>query len=487
MEHQRRANGRPIPKEALKQQRVRKAMQALYVVLVVAVFIGVYSVVDAAVDRFHWKLDLTEGRVFQLTETTEEVLAGVEKDVTVLILNNEKDADTNIAEVLSRYEAASSRIRVDYLDMELNPAVVEEYRQKGVSLSEDGVLVLCGDYVKFIQWSDLYEIRTTTGADGGQSYSITGLKAETRLTAAILEVTTQEISTIAFTAGHSESAPEALEDLIAANNYRAQRLVLGVDAIDETVETIVIAGAKLDFSPGEIQLLDEYMARGGNLMVFREPGVESLPNLDSYLAEWGLTVTDQVVLEPRQQMDSPMNIIPEFGVSMINVRFSEEATYLVLPKSRGIETANLNGCVTNTVLRSTSSSYGKSFSALESLTQAAEDRTGPFTLAATSERSFRTAEGEEKTQYVFLTACTGLYQESYLKTESIGNADFVVEVLSYMNDHAVTLNIPAKNLATSAITVSWGMAVLFAAVFIVLIPCGLLLAGIRQYLKRRHV
>jgi hypothetical protein len=31
------------------------------------------------------------------------------------------------------------------------------------------------------------------------------------------------------------------------------------------------------------------------------------------------------------------------------------------------------------------------------------------------------------------------------------------------------------------------MAVLFAAVFIVLVPCGLLLAGIRQYLKRRHV
>ena len=307
------------------------------------------------------------------------------------------------------------------------------------------------------------------------------------LTAAIVEVTTRETAAIAFTAGHSESAPEALEELMAANNYQAKRLVLGVDAIDEAVETIVIAGAKLDFSPAEIALLDEYMARGGNLMVFREPGVESLPNLDAYLAEWGLTVTDQVVLEPRQQMDSPLNIIPEFGVSMINVRFSEEATYLVLPKSRGIETANMGDRVTNVVLRSTSSSYGKSFSSLQSLSQEAGDRSGPFTLAATSERDYRTADGETKAQYVFLTACTGLYQESYLKTESIGNADFVVEVLSYMNDHTVTLNIPAKNLAASAITVSWGMAVLFAAVFIVLVPCGLLLAGIRQYLKRRHV
>ena len=87
---------------------------------------------------------------------------------------------------------------------------------------------------------------------------------------------------------------------------------------------------------------------------------------------------------------------------------------------------------------------------------------------------------------MFLTACTGLYQDRYLKTESLGNADFVLEVLSYMNESSVTLNIPTKNLAASDISISWASTVAFAVVFVVLLPVGLVAAGILLFLKRRH-
>ena len=49
MEHQRRANGRPIPEEVLKKQKRDRAMRLTFVVLVVAVTIGVFSVISAAV------------------------------------------------------------------------------------------------------------------------------------------------------------------------------------------------------------------------------------------------------------------------------------------------------------------------------------------------------------------------------------------------------------------------------------------------------
>jgi ABC-2 type transport system permease protein len=290
---------------------------------------------------------------------------------------------------------------------------------------------------------------------------------------------------VAFTAGHSENPPEGLKDLIAASNYDVGQVVLGVDTIPENTKTLVIAGAKRDFSQEEIQLLDGYMDQGGNLLVFRDPEVESLPNLDAYLQEWGLTVEDQIVMEPRQQMDSPMNIIPSFGLSMINVYFSEQSTYLVLPECRAITLAHTNDRITNEVLKSTSSAYAKSFRDMGTLTQADGDAKGPFTVAATSERSY-TADGEAKTQYVFLTACTGLYQDKYLTTDSLGNADLVLEVLSFMNDSAVTLNIPTKNLAAGDITISWASTVAFAVVFVVLLPVGLMAAGIALFLKRRH-
>ena len=228
------------------------------------------------------------------------------------------------------------------------------------------------------------------------------------------------------------------------------------------------------------------MDRGGNLCVFRDPEINSLPNLDGYLAEWGIAVTDQVVLEPRQQMDSPLNIIPNFGVSMINVYFSEHSTYLVLPECRALELTNANASITNTVLRSTSSSYAKNFLSMSSLTQREEDAVGPFTVAATGERSFTNSAGESDTQYVFAVACTGFYQDSYLKTGSLGNADLVLQVLSHMTDNEVTLNIPTKNLTADSLSVSRTGIMLFAAFFVVILPLSLLLTGVWVFLKRRH-
>ena len=486
MEHQRRANSGVIPAEVQRQRRRENRLRIACLLLTIAVIFGMYSVVSAATERFSWKLDLTEDQVFRLTNTTKSILSELEDTVTFTYCNNRSDADTNLKEVLSRYASASSRIDVAYVDLDANPALVETYNQKGIELSPDGVLVTCGIQSRFIPWSELYEIRTTSGGDGSQSYAITGLKAETMLTSAVVAVSGQDCPGVAFTAGHSEDDSDALRNLVANSNYEVSQVVLGVDAIDEKVEVVVIAGAKRDFSEAELAVLEAFMDRGGNLCVFRDPEINSLPNLDGYLAEWGIAVTDQVVLEPRQQMDSPLNIIPNFGVSMINVYFSEHSTYLVLPECRALELTNANASITNTVLRSTSSSYAKNFLSMSSLTQSAEDAVGPFTVAATGERSFTNSTGESDAQYVFVVACTGFYQDSYLKTGSLGNADLVLQVLSHMTDNEVTLNIPTKNLTADSLSVSRTGIMLFAAFFVVILPLSLLLTGVWVFLKRRH-
>lgn len=486
MEHQRRANRHKIPPQVLQKQKRERSMQTALVVLVVALVIGIYSVVCAAGTRFNWKLDLTEGQVFQITDVTRDLLENLDRDVEIIYCNDQGSADANVVEILNRYEALSPRISVTYVDLEANPSFAETWAQQGITLSVDGVLVVCGNNARFTQWSDLYEITTYTDADGQQSYALTGLKAETKLSAAIANVSTGESVGVAFVAGHSEDIPQALTDLVANSNYETSQVVLGVDEIGDQVRTLVIAGAKRDFSQREVELLDAFMSGGGNLMVFRDPTVGQLPNLDGYLEEWGLKVEDRIVLEPSQQMDSPLNIIPLFGLSMINQYFSQQSTYLVLPECRQITLTDTNGCLTNEVLRSTSSSYGKDFSQMDTLSRSDDDISGPFTVAATSERTYTDGEGESQTQYVFLTACTGVYQPAYLETSSLGNADLVLQVLAYMNDYDTVLNIPTKNLAAPSISISWSSTVLFAVVFAGLLPLGLLIAGVAVYLKRRH-
>lgn len=461
-------------------------MLAAYVLLLAAVALAVFAVACAAVDRFGWKVDLTQNQIFRLTETTEDLLAELEAPVELIYCNSEGDADANLKEVLRRYAGASGQIGVTYLDLEANPAVAEEWAKRDLALSEDGILVLCGQNARFLSWSSLYALNTYTDESGAQRYSLAGLQAETKLTSAIAAVTGQGATAVAFTAGHSEDVPQALLDLLEGSNYVTEQVVLGVEPLGESVATVIVAGAKRDFSEKELQLLDGFMARGGNLMVFRDPEVGTLPNLDGYLRSWGITVEDQIVLEPSQQMDSPLNIIPVFGVSMISVHFSQQSSYVVLPECRALSLDSPNGCVTNAVLRSTAAAYGKDYATMTTLTRDSGDRSGPFTVAATSERSYTGPGGEARTQYLFAAACTGFYEESYLRTESLGNADLVLQALAYMNDSDVTLRIPVKRLAANDIAISRGGVVLFSAIFVAAAPLALLLAGAAVFLKRRR-
>lgn len=461
-------------------------MLGAYVLLMAAVALAMFAVVCAAVSRFGWKADLTQNQVFRLTDTTKDILAELDQPVELIYCNTENDADSNIKEVLRRYAGASGQISVSYLDLEANPAAVEEWAGRNIDLSSDGILVLCGSNARFLSWSSLYALNTYTDENGAQRYTLAGLQAETMVTSSITAVTGQGESVVAFTAGHSEDAPQALLDLLAGSNYRTEQVVLGVEALSEAASTVVIAGAKRDFSEKELQILDGFMSGGGNLMVFRDPETAALPNLDGYLRAWGITVEDQIVLEPSQQLDSPLNIIPVFGLSMISVYFSEHSTYLVLPECRALSLDNPNGCITNAVLRSTSAAYGKDYASMAALTRDSGDSAGPFVVAATSERAYTDGSGEARTQYVFAAACTGFYQEPWLQTESLGNADLILQALAYMNDTDVTLRIPVKRLAANDIAISRGAVVLFSLVFVAAAPAALLAAGAVVFVKRRR-
>ena len=143
-------------------------MLAAYVLLLAAVALAVFAVACAAVDRFGWKVDLTQNQVFRLTETTEDLLAELEAPVELIYCNSEGDADANLKEVLRRYAGASGQIGVTYLDLEANPAVAEEWAKRDLALSEDGILVLCGQNARFLSWSSLYALNTYTDESGAQ-------------------------------------------------------------------------------------------------------------------------------------------------------------------------------------------------------------------------------------------------------------------------------------------------------------------------------
>lgn len=466
------------------QERMWK-IRPVTAVLFIAVVISLNGFIAALCGRFSLTGDLTKAQLFRLSAATKDLLQGLEETVSITCFDEKKGSDTNLSELLKRY-GAYDRVDVRYVDLQANPGMASEYARRGLTLSDNGLLIEAGESARVIGWSELYGYNSYTGGDGKIHYNMTSFKAEVKISSAIWQVSAEKERTVFLTEGHGENAPARLKELIRDGGYAVDTGVLGVDGTLSRAEAVVIAGADRDFSGQEIETLDAFMKGGGSLLVFRSPAAGTLKNLDGYLAEWGLVPDETIVLEPSRQAGSEASIIPDFMVHMMNVYFSEHSSYLVLPVCGSLQASPKGGRLTAPVLKSTSESYAKPFSQATTLGREDGDAAGPFTLAATSEQTLDGEDGKTKVCRVFLVNCSGFYEESLLGNESLGNKDLILQALSYVSDSAQVLDIPEKRLSNTRIAPAWPRILAAGIVFIGILPSLLILTGLAVFIRRRR-
>lgn len=453
----------------------------IFTVIVLLIAIVVNVIAYTAVEKFNLKLDMTSSKIYEITDATRAVTDNLERDVEIIALASEDEFSTNLRdmkEVLDRYSVLSPHLTVTYKDLQAEPALAAQYEQKGTPIESYGLIVKSDLREKTYSLMDMYEM---------DSYgNLTGFSMEQQITSGIMYVTKEEIPVAAFTQGHNEYMGNTFPTLFDQNNYTHDQITLTVQDIPEDVGLLVIAAPTKDFDPVEIRKLDEFMARGGSLMVFLYPSATELTNLEGFLEEWGLAVGDYVVFEPRQMTGSPLDIVPNYSAHTINQYFSENRYFMLMPQSRNIELLDKTGKTVMPVLESSQEAYGKSGVEFSTVQQQDGDATGPFVLAATSEATV-TVDGETKTAKIFLSGSRNMYYDDKLGTTSLANADFLVQVMSWCGEGMEVANVPSKNLTAPGINMTAFVVVILAIVFIVVIPLAILGYGIVVFLRRRNL
>jgi hypothetical protein len=84
---------------------------------------------------------------------------------------------------------------------------------------------------------------------------------------------------------------------LATEGYRVRELVMqtGADVPDDATGLLVV-GPQRAWRPEALAALDRYLARGGRLIAFLDPGTAS--GVEGVLAEWGLASPDERVVDP---------------------------------------------------------------------------------------------------------------------------------------------------------------------------------------------
>lgn len=506
---------KPKKKRRLDSRKFRYGSTATAVTAVVVVLVVVLNVVVGILaDRYPITIDLTQNKLFTLSDNSVEMARSIQKDVKVTVFNAEdvfKNPTTQyeqVNDVLREFYTAiqqynnltGGKVTVEYLDLNLNPTLSTQYEEYDVA--EGSILFTCGDRHRTITINDLY---TAEALDYyGYNYSYTS-RVELALATNLKYVTEDERRVITVLTGHNEftEATTALQEVYEANGYEFAELNLATSAeIDEDTVSLLIMAPAVDYSVEEIERLQTYLDNEGklgrNLMVFVDP-TASCPNLYEFLnVEYGIEVTDNLVYETDTNRTMQMN-------GYLGLADLESTDYTQEIAGEGTVLA----VQTRQLLTHRENNTDNSLYNVDILTMPETAKLIPFEQASEGGNIDEITQDAEEYPVIGMAAATkwtydndaqetvetnvlvsgSVYMLGYLQTASLSNEQLMLNSINVMTGtSAETIDISTKSLDTETVEFSdTTTLVVGLGVFTLGVPVVTLIICLVVFLRRRHL
>lgn len=450
-------------------------------------------------------IDVTSEKLYELTDTTLEMLQNLEEEIHIYVLQSEENQDTILGETLRRYEEASKMIHVEYKDPMINPNFYQQYTTDGISMNS--LIVESGQRYQVIDYTNIYETEieyytyssTTTGYDG-----------EGQITSAIDYVTKEEMPVVYSIVGHNEAEVSGsfLQAITKANVTMESINLLQYDSIPEDAEFVMIMAPVDDFSKDDANKILEYAKNGGKLFVVTASNIDiaiDMPNFQSILDYYNVTVEPGIIFESDRNYyyQSPLYLLPNIEVTSYTSDLYYDR-YVFMPYAQPITVEEDDSLYFTSLLTTSDSSYAK-VGAENAVTyeQEEDDMTGPFITGVLVEKtvevmvdSVEAEDTESIEEDVVVTETTDsklfLFTSELLFTDSanemVSGANLTLfnnTFSSFIEEQEGSVSVPVKSYEEDYITVSQGMILLWGAVVIVMIPLALLICGIIIWARRR--
>lgn len=461
----------------------------LFVVVFVALVVVINIFAQFLTDRFSLKLDLTESGQFTLSEQTKEMLEDVDDEISIYILSTqadmEKDTNSkNALEMLGRYSSQSGgKISYEFIDPNKNPQFFDKYPKARNCKARAFVIEGPERYT-------VVESREFAYTLGENTSNKVYYESEEKLSAAILYVSSDEVSSAGFVTGHNETEVSALADIFEGNNFETASVDL-LSGVPEGVNNLVIAAPTTDFSVDEISALESFLAHDGNcLYVFWSTSTPKLPVLERYLAEWGFEFPSYVVCDESSAYMSEAYIIAELVENDVVDKALQGQLMAISPLTRPINITFTEKSYMRTleILRSADTSYGKLLSAdspIKVLTRESADISGPFTVAAIGERALGNS-GNDGIARVAVFGTSGFASSEIAGVSRAFNNTLLTRVVDYANPNTLTMQISPKVVSSYDLNITEAGTRVVQIVLVYVIPILILAAGIFMFIRRKN-
>ena len=466
------------------------------VVLIALVLVGAIVINLLAVlltQKLGLRADITDNRLYTISDTTVELLENLEEDIEVTVLTTEYNYQNTssyrpIREVLMRYEQLSGgKLHVRYVDPYANPDIVAQYSELSTPNEADIIIASSKRYTSIVP-SDLYDIRI----DYSEGTQQQGLQAEQKFSSAIMYCLADELPVAVRTRGHGESELSSLNTLLTTANYTLDTVNLAVGELPERTALLIITNPQKDFTDEEIAVLEDYLNNSGNIIIFYDYTCPDLPNFELFMEDWGVRPMDYIVCDSEWNYTSPRAVIPQLNSThtMTSDVRSSTGEYVVSVDSRPWELIWGDGVVTGfrrttAIMTSTATSYAKSTETgenIQSYQKAAGDVDGPRYSGVLAEES--NDNTGNRSNILFLSS--GVAGDTLIDQDVFLNRNLLIHAVNFMNEDADALIVEARYATSSALSITGADARFIFWSLCVAVPVAVLGAGVVVWFRRRN-
>jgi hypothetical protein len=413
--------------------------------------------------RYQAQVDLTANNSNTLSSASQKLLISLPEKIEITaFIKTGLSLRPQIAQLVARYQRFKPNLTITFIDPDLHP---EQTRELAIG-KEGAILVAYQDRIEKLKFVD-----------------------ESSLTNALLHLANAKERWITFLSGHGERAIDgkANFDLGQFGKELSQRKIVAqtqnltvLPEIPSNSNLLVITAPAAPFLEGEITIIKNYIAQGGNLLLLTDPGDKYLQALESDLGIERLTGTLVDNGSKFYGLKDPsfilVNSYPEHAI------FKDFQTITLYPVTAALSISPTTPFKAEALLNSSKDSWTEldSIAGQIQLNTERNEKQGPLTFAYALSR--KTDAGNE--QRIVVIGDGDFLSNAYIG--NVGNLDMGLRVVSWINHDDGFININAKTATDKSLRLSELTVATMGFGYLIFIPLLLMTTGLIIWRKRKQ-
>lgn len=488
-----------LKSRAMKHGALATALSVGFIVVIVVI----NAIAGVLLDRYPLTIDLTADNRYTLTEESMNYIRNIDTPVTITVCRTEEefehyseqdssDGFTYAAmfkqayQILKEYTRNNPNIELRFIDLNQNPTFADNYPME--TLTNANIIVESDLRYKLVQMKDLF-----SATQFSKDYISYKSKAEQTMTSAIMYALDSDPVTVIALNNTSEKLKDYMT-LLSVNAYNVVNRSLLTDELDADANVVILAGQTADLSEDELNKLDKWLDNDGNFqrtLIYVPTGtLNPMPNLDEFLAEWGMSVDSGILAETNGKnvlSNNPYMTISNLEDTDYAKGVNTSANLFISPFAHPVNTlweksqnrVTMPLITTNDTAVLVPASAGKEVN-INVLPQS------QYNVAVLGYRS-KYVESKLVSSNVIVFGSETALNNSALSHESLNNGNVALSLVRTAVGLKDEISIVSVDFSSTAIAVTASQIRVVMIVFVIAIPAVILLLAIVTFFRRRHL